>query len=191
MRADLAPEDLHNLAHDCALLAQLFAYGNAADFIAPLSQGASSLSAYFPRTAAALADAGEEATGGEILLAQLEHARLLAPSAPEAVCPQERAYRSTAENPADFYALHNFTPPFAAFLALDHLSCQLSFAQYLCQQIADNNKAVICAEDLEQFAEKHLLTWIKEFCDDLKDAAESNFWIDVAQLLRATMNTLR
>ncbi|MEM3796927.1 MAG: molecular chaperone TorD family protein [Candidatus Bathyarchaeia archaeon] len=72
----------------------------------------------------------------------------------------------------------------------DHIAVELYFMAHLCQKtaerIADNNmdEAKKCLQIMQNFLEKHLLSWIYAFTEDVLKSAETEFYKGVAVITK-------
>jgi TorA maturation chaperone TorD len=70
----------------------------------------------------------------------------------------------------------------------DHIAIELEFMAYLCQKTIDALKegnveaALGSLEKQKEFLDEHLLVWVPEFCQDLAQAARSDFYRGIARL---------
>jgi len=58
----------------------------------------------------------------------------------------------------------------------DHIAMELAFMSYLCGK--DESKMQ------KEFLEEHLLRWVPQFCDDVAQKAESDFYRGIAKLTK-------
>ena len=188
-------EDAKSLADACGILSQLLLKGNVELFFEAMAANPAALRAWFPRTCATLEGADEETVGGEQLLAQIEYARLLCNGCQQAIHPYESVYlgkdhllmQEPRDAVVDFYAELGFEASAEPHLPEDHACFELALIQMLADRIAAGEEPAENLSALDRFASEHALAWMPAFAQDLKDAAETNFWIDCANLLRTTL----
>jgi len=72
----------------------------------------------------------------------------------------------------------------------DHIAIELEFMAYLCQRCAEalqageGDQALNYLAKQEGFLAEHLMVWVPAFCDDVEQAAKSDFYRGLAQLTR-------
>jgi len=72
----------------------------------------------------------------------------------------------------------------------DHIAIELEFMAHLCQQTlgaleqGDRKTGAAYLQKQKTFLEKHLLVWAPQFCDDVLQAAQSDFYKGIAQLTK-------
>ena len=73
----------------------------------------------------------------------------------------------------------------------DHIAIELEFMSYLCQKTidliekGDKEAALAYLSKQKDFLEKHLMVWVPAFCDDLEQAAKSDFYRGIARLTKS------
>ena len=193
---NISAEELHAAADACGVLSQVFLAGNVDEYLTVVGANPTGFTTLFPRCAQALTGADEELVGGEILQAQMEYARLLCNGCAEALHPFESVYlgadhllmQEPRDQVVDLYAEYGFAASTEPHLPEDHISFELAFLQLLAFRSADGDPQAQAL--MARFANEHPLRWLPAFCDDLKDAAETNFWLDCADMLRGVIRVL-
>jgi TorA maturation chaperone TorD len=72
----------------------------------------------------------------------------------------------------------------------DHIAIELEFMAYLCQKTAEaveagnSAAAVTYLRKQKGFLDRHLLVWVPQFCEDLVQAATSDFYRGIARITR-------
>ena len=72
----------------------------------------------------------------------------------------------------------------------DHIAIELEFMSYLCQNTiesmekGDKEGTLAYLKKQKDFLEKHLMVWAPDFCEDLEQATESDFYKGVAKVTK-------
>ena len=110
---------------------------------------------------------------------QAEHTRLFINSFPTLPCPPyESAYREMllmgdyTEEVSKYYSLYNLEIPEDL---PDHISCELDFMRFLLEE-EDESMA-------KEFFEAHILQWVPDFINDLREESRLKFYKFVADFL--------
>ena len=64
----------------------------------------------------------------------------------------------------------------------DHISMEMEFMAYLCDETSEYTETLAGLEEQKSFLNKHLLNWVPEFCLKIKDYADTEFYRMVGQL---------
>lgn len=64
----------------------------------------------------------------------------------------------------------------------DHISMEMEFMAYLCDETSQYTETLAGLEEQREFLNKHLLNWAPEFCLDIKEHADTEFYRMVGQL---------
>ena len=64
----------------------------------------------------------------------------------------------------------------------DHIAVELDYMAYLCDETSQYTETLAGLEEQREFLNKHLLNWVPEFCLDIKDHADTEFYRMVGQL---------
>ena len=64
----------------------------------------------------------------------------------------------------------------------DHISMEMEFMAYLCDETSQYTEALAGLEEQREFLNKHLLNWAPRFCLDIKEYADTEFYRMVGQL---------
>lgn len=64
----------------------------------------------------------------------------------------------------------------------DHISMELEFMAYLCDETSQYTETLSGLEEQKSFLNRHLLNWVPEFCLKIKDYADTEFYRMVGQL---------
>lgn len=70
----------------------------------------------------------------------------------------------------------------AGDLLEDHISMEMEFMAYLCDETSQYTEILSGLEEQREFLNKHLLNWAPEFCLDIKEYADTEFYRMVGQL---------
>lgn len=70
----------------------------------------------------------------------------------------------------------------AGDLLEDHISMEMEFMAYLCDETSQYTETLSGLEEQREFLNKHLLNWVPEFCLDIKYHADTEFYRMVGQL---------
>lgn len=70
----------------------------------------------------------------------------------------------------------------AGDLLEDHIAMEMEFMAYLCDETSQYTETLSGLEEQREFLNKHLLNWAPEFCLDIKDCADTEFYRMVGQL---------
>lgn len=70
----------------------------------------------------------------------------------------------------------------ATDLLEDHISMEMEFMAYLCDETSQYTETLAGLEEQREFLNKHLLNWAPEFCLDIKEHADTEFYRMVGQL---------
>ncbi len=64
----------------------------------------------------------------------------------------------------------------------DHIAMQLDFMAFLCDETSELTETLAGLEEQREFLNTHLLNWVPEFCLDIKEHADTEFYRMVGQL---------
>lgn len=70
----------------------------------------------------------------------------------------------------------------------DHISLELEFMAFLCQEaqevlnIQDESKFLPCLKEQMNFLSKHLLNWVPSFCSDIEKYADTEFYKGIGKI---------
>ncbi len=64
----------------------------------------------------------------------------------------------------------------------DHISMEMEYMAYLCDEISEYTETLAGLEEQKSFLNRHLLNWAPEFCLKIKDCADTEFYRMVGQL---------
>ncbi len=67
----------------------------------------------------------------------------------------------------------------------DHISIELGFMAYLCEETAEYTDMLSGLEKQKEFINRHLLNWVPTFCLDIKQYADTEFYRMIGQLTSA------
>ncbi len=67
-------------------------------------------------------------------------------------------------------------------LVEDHIAIELDFMAYLCDETSRFTEPLAGLEEQKEFLNRHLLNWVPEFCLDIKEHSDTEFYRMVAQL---------
>jgi TorA maturation chaperone TorD len=76
----------------------------------------------------------------------------------------------------------------------DHIALEFEFMAYLCQktledlQQGDEEQAFSFLEKQKQFLEEHILNWVPDFCRDVEQFAQTDFYKAAAKITQGYLN---
>lgn len=70
----------------------------------------------------------------------------------------------------------------AGDLLEDHIAMELEFMAYLCDETSQYTETLSGLEEQREFLNRHLLNWVPEFCLDIEETADTEFYRMVGQL---------
>ncbi|MBM3150148.1 MAG: molecular chaperone TorD family protein, partial [Chloroflexi bacterium] len=72
----------------------------------------------------------------------------------------------------------------------DHIAIELEFMFYLCQKTiesmgkGDKEASLTFLKKQKDFLQRHLMVWVPDFCEDLEQATESDFYKGIAKVTK-------
>ncbi len=87
-----------------------------------------------------------------------------------------RLWGKASEEVQTFYRAAGLIIDDETYMVPDHLSAELLFMSYLAENEHEKEE--------EKFLEEHVLKWVPAYCDEIRKAAATTFYKEVANLLK-------